>query len=310
MSFDLGKITGADGKGITSITKTGTSGLIDTYTITYTDGTTSTFTVTNGSSGADIVTEWESTLSDSKVPSEKLVKNTIDNKASTNHSHGNLTRDGKVGSTSGKAIITGTGGILEASSLKTINNESIIGSGNIHISGGGSADIVTEWESTLSDEKVPSEKLVKNTLDTKANSTHSHSISDVNSLQTALDGKASSTHNHSISDVTNLQSSLNAKANSSDLGIVATSNSYTDLDDIPTSFTPSSHTHTKSEITDFTHSHSISDVTNLQTNLDAKINTSDIANNLTTTTSGKVLDARQGKILADLIGDAIDYINL
>lgn len=44
---------GADGVGIASITKTGTSGLVDTYTITYTNGTTSTFTVTNGS-GADL----------------------------------------------------------------------------------------------------------------------------------------------------------------------------------------------------------------------------------------------------------------
>lgn len=42
---------GADGNGIASITKTGTSGLVDTYTITYTDGTTSTFTVTNGQDG-------------------------------------------------------------------------------------------------------------------------------------------------------------------------------------------------------------------------------------------------------------------
>lgn len=43
--------TGATGNGIASITKTGTSGLVDTYTITYTDGTTSTFTVTNGQNG-------------------------------------------------------------------------------------------------------------------------------------------------------------------------------------------------------------------------------------------------------------------
>lgn len=42
---------GQDGNGIVSITKTGTSGLVDTYTITYTDGTTSTFTVTNGQDG-------------------------------------------------------------------------------------------------------------------------------------------------------------------------------------------------------------------------------------------------------------------
>lgn len=44
--------TGATGKGITSIAKTGTVGLVDTYTITYSDATTSTFTVTNGATGA------------------------------------------------------------------------------------------------------------------------------------------------------------------------------------------------------------------------------------------------------------------
>ena len=38
---------------ISSIEKTGTSGLIDTYTIYYTDGTTSTFTITNGQDGKD-----------------------------------------------------------------------------------------------------------------------------------------------------------------------------------------------------------------------------------------------------------------
>ena len=43
--------TGATGNGIASIAKTGTSGLVDTYTITFTDGTTTTFTVTNGRDG-------------------------------------------------------------------------------------------------------------------------------------------------------------------------------------------------------------------------------------------------------------------
>ena len=76
MSYNLGNVKGPAGKGIQSITKTATSGLVDTYTITYTDGTTQTFTVTNGSSGADIVTYWESTPSNSKVSSEKLNKNT------------------------------------------------------------------------------------------------------------------------------------------------------------------------------------------------------------------------------------------
>lgn len=44
---------GADGRGITSIVKTATSANVDTYTITYTDGTTQTYTVTNGLNGTD-----------------------------------------------------------------------------------------------------------------------------------------------------------------------------------------------------------------------------------------------------------------
>lgn len=44
---------GDTGNGISTIAKTGTVGLIDTYTITYTDGTSSTFTVTNGARGTD-----------------------------------------------------------------------------------------------------------------------------------------------------------------------------------------------------------------------------------------------------------------
>ena len=45
--------TGADGRSVTSIEKTSSDGLVDTYTITYSDGTTSTFTVTNGQNGTD-----------------------------------------------------------------------------------------------------------------------------------------------------------------------------------------------------------------------------------------------------------------
>ena len=44
-------VKGDTGNGIQSIRKTGTSGLVDTYTITLTDGQTTTFTVTNGSKG-------------------------------------------------------------------------------------------------------------------------------------------------------------------------------------------------------------------------------------------------------------------
>ena len=43
-----------DGVGIDNILKTATVGLVDTYTITYTDGTTTTFDITNGAQGTSI----------------------------------------------------------------------------------------------------------------------------------------------------------------------------------------------------------------------------------------------------------------
>ena len=48
---------GATGNGISSITKTGTVGLVDTYTIAFTNGTSTTFTVTNGQDGSSNI-QW------------------------------------------------------------------------------------------------------------------------------------------------------------------------------------------------------------------------------------------------------------
>lgn len=46
-------IGAGEGRGISSIRRTGSEGLVDTYTITYTDGSSpDTFTVTNGAAGA------------------------------------------------------------------------------------------------------------------------------------------------------------------------------------------------------------------------------------------------------------------
>lgn len=56
ITYDNGSTTTyvvQNGRGIARIEKTGTVDLVDTYTITYNDNTTSTFTVTNGRIGAD-----------------------------------------------------------------------------------------------------------------------------------------------------------------------------------------------------------------------------------------------------------------
>ena len=87
------------------------------------------------------VNSWSSTVSDSNIPTEKLVKDTLDTKQAT--------------------LVSGT-------NIKTINNTSLLGSGNITIQEGSNIDIVTSWEPTLSDSKVASEKLTKNTIDTMA----------------------------------------------------------------------------------------------------------------------------------------------
>ena len=50
-------IVGPTGNGISSIVKTNTSGIVDTYTINFTDGTAATFTVTNGESGVYVGTQ-------------------------------------------------------------------------------------------------------------------------------------------------------------------------------------------------------------------------------------------------------------
>lgn len=51
-SITTSSIRGLTGNGIASIKKTSTEGLIDTYTITYTDGNTDNFTVTNANTGS------------------------------------------------------------------------------------------------------------------------------------------------------------------------------------------------------------------------------------------------------------------
>ncbi len=53
-AFFVGCSNATAGRGIASILKTGSAGLTDTYTITYTDGTTDTFTIQNGANGVTV----------------------------------------------------------------------------------------------------------------------------------------------------------------------------------------------------------------------------------------------------------------
>ena len=226
--------------------------------------------------GVTIVTSWSSTLSDSKIPSEKLAKNTLDTKQAT---------------------------LVSGSNIKTINNTSILGSGNIDIQGTG-VDIDTSFPSTLSDTHVPSTKLVKNSLDGKVTGTKvtswSSTLADTNIpseklVKDTIDGLSIPTK---ISDLTNDSDFIETSSTS---GLIKNDGTIDTSAYI-----------TSSALSTYVQKSSTSGLIKNDGSIDTNtyVDTDDIANNLTTTTAGKVLDARQGKALADLIGDAIDYINL
>ena len=497
--YDLGKVVGDDGEagnGIASITKTGTSGLVDTYTITYDDGTTTTFTVTNGSNASvTIQTSWGSTTSDSKVPSEKLTKDTLDTKiakssttglvkndgtimtsgtGSTNYSAGNHTHSGYISTSSTSGLIKNDGSIMtggtgssnwaignhthsgyvsgskvtswsstvsdsnipseklvknslddkigksstsglvkndgtidtsayitssalsnymqksstsglmkndgtvdtnsylttgtasstyqpkltSGTNIKTINNESLLGSGNITIQGGSSVDVVTSWEATLSDTKVPSEKLVKNTIDGLSIPTKTSDLTNdgdgtnvfVKNNDSRLtdsrtptshthgnltnDGKVGSNANYIVvtgtgGAITSVQKLGNITydgkiGSTSGKPIITTTSGVLTTGSFGTSsgtFAEGNHTHSGYISTSSTTGLIKNDGTIMtsgtgSTNYSAGnhthsgyVSTSDIADNLTTNDSTKVLSAKQGKALNDLIGAAISYIN-
>ena len=87
------------------------------------------------------------------------------------HTHGIIEHDGSITGATANNVLNVTGsGQIATTSLKTINNESLIGSGNITITGGsgGSVNIRTSstgFSSTLTDTEVPSEKLIKEYVD-------------------------------------------------------------------------------------------------------------------------------------------------
>ena len=139
------------------------------------------------------------------------------------------------------------------------------------------------WSATPTTTNYPSEKLVKDSLDLKANLTDlptiDSSLSNTSenpvqnkAVKTALDGKANSSHTHTISNITDLQTALDSKAPSSHdhNDTYYTESEVDDLLDL------------KADLSDLngkansSHNHAISDITNLSTTLAGKANSSDL----------------------------------
>lgn len=99
-------------------------------------------------------------------------------------------------------------------------------------------------------------------IDTKANTSHIHTIADITNLQSTLDDKAASSHTHTVSQI----SDLTATATELNYMGGVTSNVQTQLDGKAASG----------------HTHNITDITNLQSTLNDKVPT-------TRTINGKAL---------------------
>lgn len=91
------EMTNLDVRSISSITKTSSDGLIDTYTIKYTDGTTSTYTIKNGDADSTTIKsiidelllehpEWTTTVQDGTITEAKLADD-VKNKLGTSNDY-------------------------------------------------------------------------------------------------------------------------------------------------------------------------------------------------------------------------------
>ena len=140
----------------------------------------------------------------------------LENKANNTHTHGNLQNDGSIGISNNinKNVVTDGNGKITTEDKPTIPSaSSTVPSADTSSGSYGSGTTYARANHQHPKSSLYAETSHTHTKSEITNFTHTHSISDVTTLQTVLDGKANNTHNHSISNITNLQSTLNNKAN-------------------------------------------------------------------------------------------------
>lgn len=160
------------------------------------------------------------------LKTKTYIKTEIDNflngKSDTNHTHTNAS--------------TTTPGFLSAEDKTKLNNLE---------------QITVDSSINATSTNPVQNKVINTALTGKANTNHTHSITNITNLQSQLDGKAKVQHNHTFATVVNLQSTLNSK---SDVGHIHDDRYYTETE-MNTKLNGkanSSHTHTASQISDLT----------------------------------------------------------
>jgi hypothetical protein len=139
----IGNIKGKNGRGITSIKKTGTTGSVDTYTITYTDDTTSTFTINNSDSISlqrqivpSAAVESSAIASQAYAAGGYVVVNGVLRKVKSAIAKGNTISDSNSTATTVGGELESIGPTLKYTTLKLVNNLTI---------GTGGRDLSVTW---------------------------------------------------------------------------------------------------------------------------------------------------------------------
>lgn len=125
----IGNIKGKDGRGIASIDKTGTTGSVDTYTIRYTDGTTSTYTVNNSDSIAlqrqivpSAAVESSATASQAYTAGDYVVVNGVLRKVKSAIAKGNAISDSNSTATTVGGELASIGTTLKCTKMQLVDN--------------------------------------------------------------------------------------------------------------------------------------------------------------------------------------------
>ena len=147
---------------------------------------------------SNLVTAWSSTTSDAKYPSEKLTKSGLDGKVDKVSGKGLSTNDF---TDTYKNAIDGLADVASSGSYTDLTNKPTIpdSTGDLTNDAGfitsaaisgkeDSSNKVASWSSTTTDTHYPSEKLVKDSLNTLEGT--------VSGISSSLSGKADSSHTH------------------------------------------------------------------------------------------------------------------
>ena len=255
-----------------------------------------------------IATSFGSTPSDSKVPSEKLTKNSLDAKADANSlatvattgDYDDLTDKPTIpsASTTTPSADTSSGSYGSGTSYARSNHTHPKSSLYAEATHNHTKSQITDFPS------IPSK-----TSDLTNDGADGTNVFVANNDSRLSDSRTPTSHTHG-------QVSNDGKITSTAVTVASGDNilitDYSDSSKVKrVANLLASHVKDGTAHTNIGSSASATQATintNIDTALGNKVNTSDIADNLTTDSSTKVLSAKQGKALNDMIGSAITYI--